>query len=538
MTSIDTSGGGWWHDLVGASLLGTARRAAPTVAGLGIPGLGTPGLVGPDGSRADEVLLTSAAVGAVARQAGLRPGRLEPGPASPDDGRPEAPVLAVQLLALVLHQPPVEAGQQVPLLLHWLRCADRAGRRVPHALLPELLDRATATRELRHPVALVVDERGLWLAEQNPAWAWVPEAIAAASPGTHAAAGNPNDTHPANLTPDDWARLPSAARVAVLADLRTRESDVEETATSPAATARALIASTWTTDSAKDRKAHLETLRIGLDPADEDLLERALDDRAASVREVAWTLLDALPGSARAARMAERLRPLLTTTGLVRRRLDVALPDEPDAAGVRDGLGKPPARRSARGWWLERIVAGAPLDVWTEVTGADPATVVGRLASDDALLGIRAAARARRDATWAAAVLESDWAPELVPLLPRADRERAVLTRLASNNSTGDTSAVGLLGALPAPWSREFSLELLHRLRTRTSAATAVTQAMPALLDGLHPDSLGALEEWVERLRPSTLRPDKAGADATLQTRLRTLLQYHSVTRSITEAFR
>ena len=67
-----------------------------------------------------------------------------------------------------------------------------------------------------------------------------------------------------------WARLPSTDRVAVLAGVRAHD---------PAA-ARELVRSTWATDSARDRRAHLEALRIGLGPDDEPLLEDGLDDRA------------------------------------------------------------------------------------------------------------------------------------------------------------------------------------------------------------------------------------------------------------------
>ena len=59
------------------------------------------------------------------------------------------------------------------------------------------------------------------------------------------------------------------------------------------------------------------------------------------MREEACRLLDRLPGSARAARMADRLRPLLTTHGTLRKHLEVGLPDDPDDAAVRDGLGDP-----------------------------------------------------------------------------------------------------------------------------------------------------------------------------------------------------
>ena len=51
---------------------------------------------------------------------------------------------------------------------------------------------------------------------------------------------------------------------------------------------------------------------------------------------------------------------------------------------------------------------------------------------------------------------------------------------------------------------------------------------MPHLVARLHPAALDALEAWLRH----------TDADQTLQTHLRNLLQFHSVKRAITEAFR
>ncbi|EWT02006.1 hypothetical protein N865_20640, partial [Intrasporangium oryzae NRRL B-24470] len=412
----------------------------------------------------------------------------------------------VQLLELVLTQPPAGARQRDRLLAHWLASAAGAGRRLPHALLPSVLDLATSDRALRAPTVAVLDARGTWLAAQRADWSWVAEVRRGVGGATDAS------------TPaaDDWARLPSAERVGALTRARLHDTDA----------GRALLESTWGADSAKDRRAHLETLRIGLGPADEPLLERALDDRAASVREVALDLLDGLPGSARAQRLAARLRPLVRATGLLKRGLEVALPDEPDEpdhAAVRDGLGDPPKGRSRRGWWLERLAAGAPLDVWTTVSGADPATTLARLSDDDALNGIRRAARIRRDSTWAAAFLQRGWDPDLVEALPRVQREDAVLAHLTAT----PTSGIRALGLVATPWSLAFSVGVLARLRSVKPAAPVVGGALPDLVDGLHPDSVGAVEQWL----------DDARDDPALSTHLRHLIQFHSVHRAITEAF-
>ncbi|GAA6525552.1 DUF5691 domain-containing protein [Intrasporangium sp. DVR] len=492
--------GPWWREIGSVALVGTARRPVPEPPAFGPVST----RLGPD-LRSEEALLTSAALGATALRAGRRPEQLTPAPPAPPDDRPAAGRLAIQLLELVLTHPPAGAQQRNSLLKHWLRTAAAAERRVPHSLLPSLLDLATSARELRGPTAGVLDQRGRWLAAQRRDWSWVPEALAGATAASAAS----------RLTESEWAHLPSSARLPVLTLVRSDD---------PAA-ARALVESTWRSDSARDRTAHLEVLRVGLGPDDEPLLERALDDRSAGVRDLAVILLDALPGSARAARMAARLRPLIDVRGARRRTVEVALPDQPDAAGARDGLRKPPPRRSARGWWLERIVAGAPLAVWEAATGWDPATIVSRLSDEDVLSGIRHAARLRKDPVWAAALLGRAWDPALVPALPPQDREAAVLARLSADPKA---SPAALLGSVPAPWSVEFSLAALTSLGAAKAPGPALAQAMPHLLTGLHRDALPALEAWLATARQ----------DSSLATNLRTLLQFHSVKRSISEAFR
>lgn len=488
----------WWRDLGSAALIGTGRRPVPP-----LPPLGIEVAAGVD-AHPEEALLTAAALGGAA----LRSGRTaEPGPTvtlAPPDAMPPAPPRAVQLLELVLTQPPAGAQQRPLLLQHWLTVAAAARYRLPHRLLPGLLEVVGTSPDLRRAASRVIDARGIWLASHREAWRWATEPHDAADRSTGL------------VSPDDWARLPAADRVSALAVLRGHDPDA----------ARALVESTWSSDSAKDRRAHLETLVVALAPDDEPLLEAALDDRAASVREVAVTLLDALPGSARAARMAGRLAPLIQSKGLLKRQLDVALPDDPDRAAQRDGLGKPPPRRSARGWWLEQLAAGAPLEVWTDATGSDPATTVARVTDEDALRGIRRAVAARRDAAWALALLQRSWDPALVEALPRGERERVVLARLAGAARPVHEVA-SLLAAVRAPWTADFSASVLARLRASKTPALAVGQTMPLLVSGLHPNALPALEDWLAHDR----------SDTALTTHLRNLLRFHTVKRSISEAF-
>jgi hypothetical protein len=114
-----------------------------------------------------------------------------------------------------------------------------------------------------------------------------------------------------------------------------------------------------------------------------------------------------------------------------------------------------------------------------------------------------------------------------VPALPRAQREDVALARVDLTTHRPHELA-GILGSIDPPWSPEFSVALVSRLRASKLGPALVTAAMPRLATGLHPAALEALEEWVA----------SSGADQSLTTNLRNLLLLHSVKRSISEAFR
>ena len=466
----------WWRRLQSAALVGTGRRPPPSLEEVELPRAAAP--APRTGARPEEAALDAAALGAALRRAG-RVASASPVvvPEAPPERLPEAPPRARQLLELLLTQPPTEPTGTEELVLHWLATCHQAGYRVPHRLLPVLLESATGT-EQRARVGQVAGERGAWLAAQNPDWAWMHE-----NPHVQAASHGADEL---NVDPRRWALAPGALRVEQLRDVRRRD---------PAA-GRDLLLTTWSKDSAKHRAALLETLLVNLGPDDEALLERALDDRAMAVRNRAAQLLDALPGSRRAARMAERLRPLVGEAGRLRRQLEVRLPDDPDAAGRRDGLGRPPAGRSSRSWWLELIVAGSPFDVWE-----GPADrVVARIKDKDVLSGLRTAATMRRDADWARALLDLGTDPELLAVLPPEERERRTVDEL---ERAADTGVPALLAGLPAPWSPQLSAAAVARLaRLKPEQTGRVLEAvLPGVVRGLHPDAVPALQRWRARTK-------------------------------------
>jgi hypothetical protein len=506
-----------WAQVRAAALLGTGRRpveGAPVAAGVPVGDRvgGVAGVLGAGEAR----LLDLAALGGAARRAGLRPTRLTaPPPPAPTDDRPAAPTPAAQLLDVLLGPAPLAAAPREELVALWCTTCGESGYRLPESSLVALLTAATGRRRLRPAAVAVLGARGMWLAAANPDWSWAAEAAAGAGP--------PRD-------PQDWARRPAAERVGVLADLRS---------TDPAA-ARDLIEATWARDPATARRDHLAVLAESLGPADEPLVESALDDRAVSVRQVAAGLLDGLPHSARAGRMARRLEPLITATGRLRANLVVARPEPTavawnDDAARRDGLA-PPARRTgaaSRDRRLEDAVAGAPFDLWTGATGGEPQRVVALLADSDeptaadVLAGLRRAARARHDGEWATALFRAGRAadPLLLAAVGPERREALVAERLSRRPRAVELAA--LLDHLAAPWSLPFSLALLGHVRGHDHPATPLAALADVLTVGLHPDALPAVEGWLEDERPPPV----------ISLPLRTVLQVHALRRSITEAF-
>lgn len=437
-----------WDDLLGAALVGTSRRGF-TLDRLGIPGAGD---VTADGAEAQ--LLAAAALAAGYRRAGFIPpvwrGTTTP-PAEPDD-RPECTPAAAQLLELLLNRTiRIEGGTDL-LVLHWLIAARDAGQRAPHPMAVYLLRYGTANAATRGVVRTVLGPRGAWLARYNPAWRWA-----------------------ATIPPEDvverFATATRADRLALLADLRATEPGF----------ARTLVADTWDDEQAATRAGLLDTLHIGLSGDDEPLLERALDDRAASVRAAAAAMLDRLPGSARAARMAERARTLITAGP---RGLTVELPDEPDADARRDGVTdhrEPGYGRAAS--WLIQMLAGAPLTTWDTA-------LIGE-AAPEILTGWTKAALRQRNQEWLAALARHQPGPELIGALTPE-----VATEILADQKKLDARFGGLLAAARGPWPAEFSGALINRMRAQ-KAENVLQLAASALAEHLHPAALAAVEGWL-----------------------------------------
>ena len=458
-----------WSELVTAALVGTERRTPPG---------GSP-----------EALLDAAAVEAVRRRAGLRPGPAGPRPEPvADDPRPPLPPAARDRLAMLLAKRAEDGarggrpGAAVPdlgeLLPQWLALANRHGYRAPAHLVPALLDAARARTDLRAEALTFAGPRGRWLARLNPTWRFALRAVAGDAGvagadgrprGEAADAAGPMDEAAWERVRKEWQEGLFAERAALLLRVRRRE---------PAA-ARELVESTWSTERAEDRVAFLQTLREGLSEADEPLLERALGDRSRTVRTTAAELLSTLPGSAFAARMADRARACLVPAGEGDRRwIDVRPPAECDAGMQRDGIpAKPAGGRGERSWWLSHILQAAPLSLWREHLGdgtASPAHLVALPVAEGWQVEVHAAwgraAVRQRDAAWARALLgepgergdgEAGDPAKLLTVLPAEERARWVARFVAAH---GLTEAFRMLAVCAVPWSAELGRAVIDAL--------------------------------------------------------------------------
>jgi hypothetical protein len=457
-----------WRDYVTAGLVGSGKSAPlvlPAQLGGALGEAAAPG----DDSR----FLTEAGAVALWRRCGWKPARneLPIHPSEPETTAPLGSASAGHLRAMLM-------GRCIAVLPEWLTEVARLGRHVPHEHLPALLERARQDRALRPLVIAAGGRRAVWLAAQNPSWAFG-----------------------AVESPELWETGTREQRGAILNSLRA----------SAPAEARAKIEAVWQSEPAEVRAAFITALATNLSDDDAPFLESVLDDRSKEVRRTAADLLARLPSSPFVAGMVARATELVRFTrgGLLSRAsLDVTLPAEPDAGSLRDGLDPkafgPQKRLGERAVVLVLILSAVPLRHWTETFGQTPAAIL-KAAEKNEFAGALAtgwawAALRQRDAAWAEALIDGPIDPhqEILPaeplftLLPEATR----VERLAN---------IIRAGTLQKPGSSEWidCLRELSALSERAPAAL-VRKALAVLRDsagaGLPWQGRPSLEAWFLRM--------------------------------------
>ena len=449
-----------FDDLVTAATVGVSRKPLPVTELDGPAGVHVEVL---DVSDPAASLLDAAALLTVAQRAGFRPARgiaRPPSPAGQGSSAPELSARAERALRLIgrAHLAPGFAAGDSELLADLLTAASNAGYVASAPLLPDLLDAAARTSALRPAVAAVLGPRGRWLAGHRADWQRIVDAVPAVPPVPAVTV--------VLADPEVWRTGNRGERRAYLASLRQHDPKA----------GRELLAADWGQQTGDERTALLAVLVRGLSADDEEFLDAALDDRAASVRAVARRLLTLLPGSRFSQRATERAVAVLR---LERRGSRLALvasvPDAPDAAAVRDGIDarRPSPSIGPGAWLLTQIIAAVPLAGWTPLFGLEPSDLVALPVEAnrriDVHAGWRLAAVDQRDRQWAEALLAvgdpddgnrppAAWPADqrLAAALP-PDRQAARVAALLANTSLNAVPAtvqylIAEVGGGPVPW--------------------------------------------------------------------------------------
>jgi hypothetical protein len=380
-------------------------------------------------------------------------------------------------------------GEYLFLLPEFLGAMQSAGKRLPEELLPEVLDSlkqgfsnqgfSSNHPQMRTAANTVIGRRGHWLARLNPEWSFIGAAIA----------------------PADWETSDRASRVDLLRRLRQDNANPEQ--------ARALVQSTWSTDTPEDRIAFIGEFKQGLSLEDQAFLEAALDDRRKEVRQQAAELLMTMSDSALVQRLWQRVAPrvrLQPASGLKLKKLlgkatiEVHLPDRWEDSMQHDAIEeKPPQGLGEKSWWLYQMVRAVPPERWESHLQLSPERCVAAFADSEfgssALLpAIADSALRHRDARWAKPLVGIGIAgSKESPLIPAAgsalgkllgtivaleedepDRD-AIIVKLLDQHGQAAEAFLGLrlLHSCPGPWSAGLARSLLKLLRSITRQMAA-----------------------------------------------------------------
>ncbi len=293
--------------------------------------------------------LLTAGAWTIYRQAG----RLtEPAPAIPQAAAPETlPACspkATQLVESLLR----EHSELLPEALVRLK---QTGLRLPYELLPQALTSGAQSKEIRPALISVIGERGRWLSQFNSAWSWVTQFLPTVE----------------TTLPDDgetiWQEGTLGQRYEILQRLRAIDP----------AQVRDKLAAVWKQEKAEARGKLLGTFEIGLSAEDEPFLDKALDDRAESVRTLAASLLARIPTSALAQRMLARADAIILS--YADDKFTIKPPSEAKKEWLRDGIEEKPTYNTGigkRAWYLVQILSLIPPTHWEVRFSTSPAELI------------------------------------------------------------------------------------------------------------------------------------------------------------------
>ncbi|MCM3925027.1 DUF5691 domain-containing protein, partial [Frankia sp. AiPs1] len=424
-------------------------------------------------------------------------------------------------------------GSEPAGVRQYLELMAEGGWRAPDLLLPGLLSLGQRDAGLRGPIAVVLGERGRWLAGLHPNGRWV---------GRTQLAG--------------WPTASTLERRTLLQELRQRDPAAAIALLRGPADGPTFAA--FDTASAAERLAFCEALRVGLGPWDVDLLDHALDDRRADIRQAVVEIALLLPGSGLQARAEARTEGMITRRrGRLsgRHQIEIVLPatcsDEMRRDGISDTVSASSNLSTAMAGevMFEAELARVDPSVWTRRTGLTPEEFLGaeahlpgatRPVNRLITSGLLPAVLRHGDPGWAAAVLPRVGRVDqgrLIACLAEPARTQALTQtlsalRLDSYHPEGSAAQdrdgrwrdtpvqriTTLLTAVPGPWSEPFS----RAVWTALTALSARGYSDDYLLRGLLGPMAWALHPDTDLGDPDPDRPRYVDLDG--RTRLSTIL--------------
>lgn len=404
-----------------------------------------------------ELVLTTAALMATAARA-----TVEPIPdvrviaRAPTDSRPAMSPLAAQL---------VVRGMEIDgaMALWVCRRVVASGCAPTPTLLPALVSRSAVGGQVAQAISQIVGDTGRWLSDQAPELR-----------GRLVVGEAPADDTAILADSDAWTHGTLDQREQYLRALRraSAQHGVE------------LLASTWSAEAGAERERLIGALAIGAVPDDEQLLERALDDRRKGVRSRAARLLAARPGSALRDRLADVLFTVVSSSRgrLGRRTIVVNRGVELPESLARDGISFTPPKGMARfDHVLAQLISAVELGEWQHRVDAPPSAILGALAADDYPRLFLDAVAQQRDRLWARAVVDHVAPTPAVAALLDPD----VLIPLALDELTAltPTSTLPALRAVGTPWPDRVARRVVTSLSQIARQRVPISVAAAALLE-------------------------------------------------------
>jgi hypothetical protein len=339
--------------------------------------------------------------------------------------------------------------------------------RLPYSFLPDILDIGCVQKSLRPSIVSTIGERGIWLAAQNPAWAYVDTILS-----TH---GQPD--FPGTV---DWETATVDTRVSIIRFTRKQDPG------------RAIerMSLNWRKETSSTKLQLLKELDTGLSIADETFLESALDDKSVEVRQAAALLLARIPDSSFADQALQKTNMFLSIHKRPFDGLDiiVSLPSAYLPEWSRYGIGEKSEIKDIgdRAWWFIQWAGFISPEYWSKRLGMSPDEMLLAVEKSEWASLLRLAwsrsARGSSDIFWKYAVArywatQRDGRTSVGSMFPKindlGEKAENLLLYLLKDETTplSDTHpASNLLAQYESAWSETLARQVIGSIKRRIAA--------------------------------------------------------------------